>query len=70
LSSIYYSVLYYVKCLITDLLVLLAGRETMTETKKTGIDVVHDLVQRVDLSTDQGHARRGILGVDQMSIHT
>lgn len=70
MSSIYYFVLYYVKCWITDLLVLLAGRETMIETKKTGIDVGRDLVQRVDLSTDQGHALRGILGVHQMSIHT
>ena len=34
----------------------------MIETKKTGIDVGHDLVQRVDLSTDQGRALRGILG--------
>jgi hypothetical protein len=42
----------------------------MIETKKTGIDVGRDLVQRVDLSTDQGHALRGILGVHQMSIHT
>ncbi|KAG6766839.1 hypothetical protein POTOM_028014 [Populus tomentosa] len=33
--------------------------ETMIETKKTGIDVGHDLVQRVDLSTDQGRALRG-----------
>ncbi|KAG6767962.1 hypothetical protein POTOM_026854 [Populus tomentosa] len=50
------------ECWITDLLVLLAGGETMIERKKTGIDVGHDLVQRVDLSTDQGRALRGILG--------
>ncbi|XP_034933161.1 splicing factor U2af large subunit A isoform X3 [Populus alba] len=35
-----------------------AGGETMIERKKTGIDVGHDLVQRVDLSTDQGRALR------------
>lgn len=36
----------------------MTGGETMIETKKTGIDVGHDLVQRVDLSTDQGRALR------------
>jgi hypothetical protein len=28
----------------------------MIETVKTDIDACHDLVQKVDLSTDQGHA--------------
>ena len=38
----------------------------MIETVKTDIDACHDLIQKVDLSTDQGHAhdhaRRGMLG--------
>ncbi|XP_024461346.1 splicing factor U2af large subunit B isoform X8 [Populus trichocarpa] len=44
--------------IITEAETMTAGRETMIETKKTGIDVGRDLVQRVDLSTDQGHALR------------
>ena len=41
----------------------------MIETEKTSINVGHDLAQRVDPSTDQGHALRGILGVHKVTFH-
>ncbi|KAF9678346.1 hypothetical protein SADUNF_Sadunf07G0025400 [Salix dunnii] len=47
------------ECWTTDHLVLLAGGETLIETEKTGINIGHDLAQKVDPSTDQGHALRG-----------
>ena len=61
-----YFIIYYGNCW-TNLLVLLTGGEIMIETEKTGIDACHDLIRKVDLSTDQGHAHalRGILGCAQ-----
>ncbi|KAG6773946.1 hypothetical protein POTOM_021291 [Populus tomentosa] len=40
----------------TLLRVFVFGGEIMIDTVKTDIDACHDLVQKVDLSTDQGHA--------------
>ncbi|XP_011025737.1 PREDICTED: splicing factor U2af large subunit A isoform X2 [Populus euphratica] len=44
--------------IITEAETMTAGGETMIGTKKTDIDVGHDLVRRVDLSTDRGRVLR------------